>query len=135
MKAKRICVREDFEQFIMCEQGEFIVAKDAISKIERPSKMNQQEKEKMYDEDFQWYIHNERRKDAIEVVIAALICVALAWIVISGFLSIMNYMKGWAYKFSVNGTIGISKQCDRHSMTCLDGNGFTIKVDKFKEMK
>ena len=39
------------------------------------------------------------------------------------------------YEFSTNGRAGTGKECKTSSMTCLDGNGFTIKVDKFKEVK
>ena len=39
------------------------------------------------------------------------------------------------YEFSANGRAGTGKECKTSSMTCKDYDGFTIKVDKFKEMK
>ena len=70
---------------------------------------------------------------SITTVVLGLVVVIMSGVTLVSLLSVFPDNK--TYEFSANGRVGTGKECKISSMTCEDYAGFTIKVDKFKEMK
>lgn len=76
--------------------------------------------------------------DIVDFLSATTVVLSLAVVIMSGGMlmsSLSIFPDNKTYEFSANGRVGTGKECKTSSMTCKDYDGFTIKVDKFKEIK
>lgn len=80
----------------------------------------------------------KRIKSYIETSFSVLCIVSLFFISVAIAIGFLKFIKeaniNKRYEYSVNGKLGISKQCNEEHLVCIDSEGWAIKVDKFRKL-